>query len=262
MPLTFLAHQVPVLPVKVRWGTRVDGTALCIGSMTPDFAYPLGVWMARESHTLEGALAWSVPAAVVITLVVRAWVARVAFAHLPDAGPLRLRSYRVLGRRRPPLLTTVLCAVTGVAAHLLVDSFTHSRRMGARLLGFDRTAFVLSAYGDVTVARVLQVIGHTVGTAAGLALLASIGRRRLVESWYGEDEVTMARGVEVGPWQRVLFWAVVAAGLPAAAVWAERSATTGLVFTTIDALAITTAVACALPWTRPRPRLARSVGAS
>ena len=37
MPVTFLAHQAPVLPLKRRW-PGLDGVALVVGSTVPDLA--------------------------------------------------------------------------------------------------------------------------------------------------------------------------------------------------------------------------------
>jgi hypothetical protein len=39
MPVTFFAHQAPVLPIARRWPQATEGIALIVGSMAPDIAY-------------------------------------------------------------------------------------------------------------------------------------------------------------------------------------------------------------------------------
>ena len=65
LPLTWFAHQVPMIGMKLARPKWFDATALCIGSM------------------------------------------------MPDLGSFRLRSYAVLSRRRPPVITTLLCPTPG-----------------------------------------------------------------------------------------------------------------------------------------------------
>jgi hypothetical protein len=39
MPVTFFAHQAPVLPIARRWPQATEGIALIVGSMALDIAY-------------------------------------------------------------------------------------------------------------------------------------------------------------------------------------------------------------------------------
>jgi Domain of unknown function (DUF4184) len=128
VPFTFLAHQSFVLPLKIKRPAWFDATALCVGSMAPDLAYPLGSWLGRRSHTLVGLIVWSIPFTVVASVLVRTQVAPTAFAHLPDAGPFRLHSFRALRRRRPCRLVTVVSAALGSGSHVVIDGFTHTGR--------------------------------------------------------------------------------------------------------------------------------------
>jgi hypothetical protein len=252
VPYTFFAHQVPVLPVKLARPRAVDGTALCIGSMAPDLAYPLGEWLSRQSHTAIGVVVWALPTSFAICAVVRRWVAPVAFAHLPDARWLRVHSYRVLGARRPPRWQTVLGAVFGATTHVVIDGFTHDTRFGARWLGLGDVDVTLPVRGETSSADALQLAGHTFGSLAAVALLLYIGRRGLLERWYGAEVVAGARHFVLERRQRVVFWGVVALGVPLGLAW--TAATTGVkAFRLIDSVALTTAVACLLPACRPRP---------
>ncbi len=253
MPVTFFAHQTVVLPLKKRWPTWFDGTALVIGSMAPDFGYPIRGWVQRHSHQLSGMIVWGLPFTIVVTLALRSWVANTAFAQLPDAGPFRLHSYRVLRHRYTPWWKLVTSSVIGVGSHILVDSFTHKQSFMSRWLGLDRTLFHAPWDSGVSIARTLQYLGHTLGSAACVAMLLVIGRRRLMEQWCGREAVVAARRFKLRPRQRQLFWAITAAGLPlgpAMAYFVRGSVVTKTFMTT----AATTAFACSLAACQPRDR--------
>jgi hypothetical protein len=226
VPVTFPAHQGLIVPVKLRWPGAVDGTALCIGAAAPDLAYPLGPWLNAQSHTPLGLLVWSLPVTLVMAALVRWRAADGVFANLPDLGPLRLRSYRVLGRRRPALAVTALSALVGAGSHALVDAFTHAGRWGANAMGLNDVVGTVPIRGEVTEARVVQYLGHLTGSVVfvvALVLIASTGR---LASWYGDSEVARARS---GPRTRggpLLFWGlalVPVAVAVGASQWTGRS---------------------------------------
>jgi hypothetical protein len=253
MPVTFFAHQTVVLPLKrvrPRW---FDGTALVIGSMAPDFGYPMRGWIQRHSHQFAGLVAWGLPFTIVVTLAIRGWVANTAFAHLPDGGNLRLHSYRALRDRRPPWWMMLYSAFIGVGSHILLDSFTHKKAFMARWLGLDKTLFHHPWDSGVSIARTLQFVGHTCGTVLGIAMLLTIGRRRLMEEWYGLETVVAARRFRLKRKQRVLFWVITLSGLalgPAMAAFVRGSVVTKTFLT----MAMTTAFASSLEACRPRDR--------
>ncbi len=211
MPATFPAHQGLILAAKVRWPRAIDGTALCVGAATPDFAYALGPWLAANSHNLAGVVVWALPATVIITALLRWRAARGIFRQLPNLGPLHLRSYQVLGTRRPPLLITAHSAALGVASHVVIDAFTHQYRWGADLAGLNHVLFSVPVNGDVVAARALQYVGHGVGSLLFVVFMVVLDRRRYLEGRYGADVVAVARAERPRRSERIRFWAVVAA---------------------------------------------------
>lgn len=239
MPITFPAHQGLVVLVKLRWPRAVDGTALCIGAATPDLAYPLGSWMSTQSHTLLGLLVWSLPASLVIATLVRWRAADGLFANLPDLGRLRLRSYRVLGRRKPPIAITVVSAFVGSASHVVIDGFTHQGRWGANALALNDVLGTVPFRGEMTEARLLQYLGHFGGSLLFVGALMVIGSTGRLERWYGETVVAEAReapGTWGGP---TLFWAPVFTLIAVAAgvgQWTDRS----VIFLPVLAAAVST----------------------
>ena len=253
MPFTFFAHQTVVLPLKRARPQWFDGTALVIGSMAPDFGYPMRGWIQRHSHQFGGMIVWGIPFTIVVTLAIRSWVANTAFAHLPDGGPFRLHSYRALRERWPLWWMTLYSAVIGVGSHILLDSFTHKKSFMAKWLGLDRTLFRAPWDSGVSIARTLQYIGHIAGTIGGLLMLLVIGRRRLMEQWYGLETVVAARRFKLRRSQRYVFWTITLSGLllgPALASFTRGSVVTK----TFVTMALTTAFASSLSACRPRDR--------
>jgi hypothetical protein len=232
VPLTVPAHQAVVLPLKLRWPALMDGTALCVGAAAPDLAYPLGHWMYDQSHTAVGIVVWAVPFTLAVCAVLRWRAAAGVAAQLPDLPPFRFRSYGVLSRRRPLLAVTAACALIGAVSHVVLDAFTHSGRWGARWLGLDHPAMTLPVRGEITYAKLLQYAGHVGGSVVTVLLLWHIGRRRLLESWYGVGQVRRARAITVTSGQRVVFWTVALAP-PAVAAAASGGPGRHAVFLTL-----------------------------
>lgn len=218
MPLTLFAHQVPTIGLKMVRPRWFDGTALCIGSMAPDLAYAFSGPLRIDSHEWPATATVVVPLTLVLATVIRWSTASVAAAHLPDVGPARLHSWRVLHRRQPSWWITVTSAALGVFTHVALDSFTHPGRPGARLLGYDDVTVELWGRSE-PLAGVFQLLGHTLGSLAGAWMLVVIGSRRLLERWYGDDVVDQARRFTLTPRSRWVFWSVTAAGV-AGGLWA------------------------------------------
>ncbi len=197
MPLTFPAHQAAVLPLKI-WKPRwFDGVALVVGSGSPDLFNAFAAVDTFDSHHWTGV--WIATAfTIVYSVVLRRYAVDGLFGSLPDLGPLRARSYRVLRHGRPRLLVTSLSAFIGVFGHVLVDSFTHAGRWGATVIGLNSVMFE-SPLGPVTGARLLQYLGHTVGSLIGIVLFVHVVSRRHLGEWYGSDQIHAARRAPVTP---------------------------------------------------------------
>lgn len=221
--MTFPAHQGLIVPVKLKWPTAIDGTALCIGAAAPDVAYALGPWLNAQSHTAVGVLVWSLPFTLIVTSLVRWRAASGIFAALPDAGRLQLRSYRVLGTRRPSAVVTVLSSLLGAGSHVLIDGFTHAGRFGANWLGLNDVLFTAPIRGDMTGARVLQYIGHFGGSVVFIAVLVIVASSGRLSVWYGDDAVAKARAVSLSSVQRMVFWSILVAFTAGAVVLATAT---------------------------------------
>ena len=194
MPLTWFAHQVPVFGMKLARPRWFDGVALVFGSMAPDLAYAFTGSFGVDAHKAPAAFTIAAPLAVVMALLFRHLIAGQIPRCFPDLGPFGVRSYGVLATRRPAVLVTLSSAVFGTGSHVVMDWFTHSGRPGVRWLGYDDLEVTVFGYSE-SLASTLQNVGHTFGSFAGLMLLVFIGRRRLLEKWYGVDRVRQTRAL-------------------------------------------------------------------
>lgn len=210
MPLTWFAHQVPVFGMKLARPRWFDGVALVFGSMAPDIAYSFTGPLGLDAHKVPSVFTFAAPIAIVMAVLFRCVVAGQIPRCFPDLGPLRVRSYGVLAQRRPPVSITVLSAVLGAGSHVVLDWFTHPGRPAVRWLGYDDVQVSIFGYTE-PLASTLQSIGHTFGSLAGLLLLVCIGRRRLLEEWYGIDQVRQIRAEHVAP-HRAAMWQLMVVG--------------------------------------------------
>ncbi len=220
MPVTFPAHQGLIVGAKLRWPRHIDDTALCVGAAAPDLAYALGPWLNRHSHTLVGLAVFAVPVTLVAVGLIRWRVAQGVFAHMPDLGPLRLRSYAVLSEGKHSWPLALLSSLIGAGSHIFIDGFTHPARFGAQWLGFDRVVVSTPIFDEVTIAGVFQYLGHTAGSLAFVGALILISSRGALEQWYGASEVAEARAKQAT--NMSLFW-VLALGPPVLALFLAPS---------------------------------------
>jgi Domain of unknown function (DUF4184) len=216
MPVTFFAHQVPVLPVARRWPGVSDGVALVIGSMAPDLAYVLnGSRFAIWAHAFPGLVTFCVPVTVCLAWIVVRVLAPVVPTHLPQLGNFRLRDYRGLATHRFGWVRTPVSALVGALSHAGLDHFTHGWGWFARHVDwYDDTIVDGTLFGrSITPFRSLQHIGHVGGTALCLWLLWRYGRQGWMRA--RADEIPAHRTAS----SFAALWMTVAVGVIAAVVW-------------------------------------------
>jgi hypothetical protein len=199
MPFTFLSHQAPVLPLKMAAPRWFDGTALCIGSMAPDLNFIVrGTRFYFEGHELTTQLWFCLPLTLVLTWIVKRVVATPLGPHLPDLGAFHLRDYGRLGAWRTPrdargIGVVASSALIGSYSHVFLDSFAHGDTWMV-----DHVTPLQHHVADVRVLwygiraiyvyDLFQVGLSAVGLVVTVALVAVIGRRRMVCDWYPEPD--------------------------------------------------------------------------
>ena len=217
MPFTYVSHQAPVLAIKWRWPAAVDGTAMVMGSMAPDWSYALhGTPLAFDAHGGWGLVVFCVPAAVVAAAILRR-MAPVLFGYVPSPPVLPLRQLGVLGLRRPRLAVSLASGLVGALTHAVWDLFTHDGSWGPRHIAWLRSTAVEVAGHSQTWAGMLQYASHVGGALVSVYLLSRILRSGSLLRWYG---VVAADDDAPPPQGMVRFWTVAAAGLLAGTAWA------------------------------------------
>jgi hypothetical protein len=167
MPFT-LSHAAAALPFR---RTRLDMSALVIGSFAPDFPYfmfiaPYGF----IGHTLPGIFVFDLPLSLIVYWLFHAYVKQPLMMFLPSGIRRRLQSGKSSYSFWPParLALIVISILIGSATHILWDSFTHTFYWPYRHWSFLRQTVQVPLVGELGMDRVLQYAS----TVFGIVVLA------------------------------------------------------------------------------------------
>jgi hypothetical protein len=192
VPVTFFAHQAPVLAISRRWPHRVDGLALVIGSMSPDFAFALqGTGFSLWAHAFPQVITFCVPVTVIASWLIARALAPVVPDHLPQLGQLRLPDFRGLATHKFRWIVTPVSAFVGALTHIGLDNATHRWGWFAQHWDWYANPSIDVPFIDrmVTPYRSLQYLGHVVLTVWVLRALWRNGQQR----WFTERAAQVAR---------------------------------------------------------------------
>jgi Domain of unknown function (DUF4184) len=181
VPFTFFAHQAPLLPIARKWPGAVDGLALAIGTMSPDFAYVLtGTRFHVWAHNWPGIVWFCIPVSLAVCWLIAHVLAPVLPDHLPDLGPFHVRDYRGIATHRIRIVRSSGWALFGAITHALIDQCTH----GYGFIASHASWYVHPlghwlVFGQPwTPFRVVQWIGHVGFTIWSIWLLGKYGTQR------------------------------------------------------------------------------------
>jgi hypothetical protein len=214
MPMIYLAHQAPLLPIVRRWPRKVDGLALMVGSMSPDFAYALnGTRFEFFAHVWPELVLFCVPVTLVVAWLVARGLARVVAGHLPELGAFHLGDYRALAAHRFLPVRAALSALAGALSHALLDHLGHAWGWPAQHFAFYREPLSEALFLERpwTVHRIVQYAGHLLLTPLCLGLLHRYGRER----WLAAEAATV-RPFRPSLGSHAVLWGSLLAGLLAA----------------------------------------------
>jgi hypothetical protein len=213
VPFTFLAHQAPVIPLKMLLPRWFSGAGLAIGSMAPDFEKFIGGSAAgRYGHSLVGQLTFCLPLSLLVYWLATRVVAEPLARYLPDLGPLRLRDYPVAlsAGRRPPWATLVVSILLGSASHVAFDGFTHADPRVVALFPFLAARSVVVAGRAVWLLPLLQLFATVLGAAGALVLMLLIARGRRALAWAGLPPTAVRHRADARGAIRYWGWAAAA----------------------------------------------------
>ncbi len=190
-----------VLPLKQRFPSRFDGLALVVGAGAPDLLFGAGLpWLLAHRPR---ALPLVVAVTVAYCVVLRRFGLPGLFRLGPTIGGVDLRVYGAMAMSRPPLARTAVSALIGGGSHQLLDALSHAGHPVARRLGFDRVLFEVGVAGpvEISISKLIQYTGHTVGSLVTLLLLYLMAKRRTprVLDWAAADELIAEARPNPGP---------------------------------------------------------------
>ena len=155
MPFT-LSHPAAAIPFL---RTRLVPSALVIGCMAPDFEYFMRFSPGGKfGHTLPGVFIFDLPVAFITLWLFHAFAKEPLYAWLPESVRRRIR----LG---PPALEiknlaqlglVLLSILTGVATHIVWDSFTHKSLWPYQHWQFLHRMIFVPVIGPMECRRVIQ----------------------------------------------------------------------------------------------------------
>jgi len=137
MPSPLLSHQGIVLPLKIKYPRKFDGTALCVGSFAPDLAF-LVSYFHSIFHTIGG-LIYTVPLSMLLVILFDKALlpAMSTLARSTRFGLLSkwfaffgVDGYQVLKRKEISFewfVKATYSVLIGVLSHFLLDLPTHGQ---------------------------------------------------------------------------------------------------------------------------------------
>jgi len=165
MPFT-LAHPAAILPLYKRGNLFSSFSALCIGSMSPDFIYFLPLEISRHTTHTFAALFWfCLPLGLIAYFLFHHLLKLPLWFILPQALRKRLQPFafnnQTIGIKQIAIL--ILCILAGAATHLIWDLFTHPSVITESWLPFLSTTLYEGHGQIVKVYRLLQHGSNTMG---------------------------------------------------------------------------------------------------
>jgi Domain of unknown function (DUF4184) len=170
-----------LLPIVRKWPGAVDGLALAIGSMSPDFAYVLtGTRFNIWAHNWPGIVWFCVPVSLLVSWLVANVLAPVVPDHLPNLGTFHLQEYRGIATYRIRWIRSSACALAGAISHAFIDQFTHGYGwIAGQAHWYVQPLGHWLIFGQPWSAfRIAQWIGHVGFTLWSAWLLRQYGRQR------------------------------------------------------------------------------------
>ena len=188
MPLTFLSHQAVILPLKIRAPQLTSGTALVLGSISPDVEYLLhGYPTGTVSHTWPGLFTFCLPVTLVLFWVVTRIIAEPVAAHLPQGGEFQLRAYGVIRHQPSDGRHWAIVAVSGLigaASHIVLDKL--SGGWSSRAPTHFESWIPFDALPSDEAWVIAKLTSWILLAIATVLMMRSIGRHGLLARWGAE----------------------------------------------------------------------------
>ncbi|TFF85668.1 MAG: DUF4184 family protein [Promethearchaeota archaeon] len=139
MPSSFLSHQAPALYIKAKYPKKIDGTAICLATIVPDFSLFLDLFtdgfFRNISHSFMGIFIWTLPLTLLSTIIFSRYIgpflARIVKWDVFLFSPLRYFGVDLWDRlkfkrfNKQFFIVASYSAVIGGLTHILLDFPAH-----------------------------------------------------------------------------------------------------------------------------------------
>ncbi|MFX1376161.1 MAG: DUF4184 family protein [Promethearchaeota archaeon] len=216
MPSTILSHQAPALALKVKFPKKFDGTALCLGTIFPDFSLNMlnlffDINFYAFTHSLIGQILWTTPLTILATLIFSRYLsplfAKIASQKGKIYGPLRyfgIDQWKYLKNKkfsRNLWIVIAYSALIGGIFHILLDWPAHRNvyLLYPWVVGpnFDFLLYSIVDYGtftigsftfeaNLTIYNLFWFLESIIALIISLLYLRHIKKKDLIRIWYEE----------------------------------------------------------------------------
>ena len=211
MPSSILSHQAPVLPLKIKYPHKFDGTALCLSTFLPDLNVifePFFPYSFRDiTHSLFGLIIWTLPLTIIMTIIfskyLSSFLANIAknsriltYFGIDQLGYLKEKRYN-----RKFFKIAFYSAIIGGLTHLLLDLPSHENiELFWPWVIFQSPDFLLYSiidFGSVevglsqidanlTIYQLIWIAETFIGLIIALYFFRYIKKHNLISKWYQE----------------------------------------------------------------------------
>ena len=206
MPSVIFSHQAPGLALKLKYPKKLDGTALCIGTIVPDltsiidFFFPFS--LRGISHSLLGLLYYTVPLSLLLVLIFRQKIAPFLARIAKKEGKLS-KSLNYLGMEtwdnlknkkynRKSIIVAIYSVLIGGLIHILLDLPSHEYvELFFPFLIFKSPEILLFSLVqwpsyNLTLYELIWMIESLIGLIFAIYFLRYIKKKDLIKKWYRE----------------------------------------------------------------------------
>jgi len=217
MPSSIISHQAPALLIKLKYPKKIDGTAICLSTIVPDFNLFFGAILSYQvrsiSHSLLGLIIWTLPFTILTTIIfakyIGPWLARLAKKSNPISkifSYFGVDTWEYLKFKKFDkkfFIVASYSAIIGGFTHLLLDLPSHEYiELFAPFFILKSPDFLLiplayhgtftTPFGTIeatlTVYRLIWMLETLIFIPPTLFFLRYIKKKILMEKWYSDDE--------------------------------------------------------------------------
>jgi len=214
MPSSVFSHQAPALLLKIKYPKKFDGTALCISTFVPDIVVVIDPFFSYNlrgiTHSLLGLLIYTVPLAVILTILFCTYIGPF-FANLAKKNGILAKPMKYFGidewdylkekkYNRRFFVVASYSALIGGLTHLLLDLPAHATIelfFPIILQSPDILLYSIIDFGPInigqmqiernlTVYQLIWMIETVITGVISVYLLRYIKKRNLISKWYKE----------------------------------------------------------------------------